>query len=358
MKKARANLLLATSPREAWENAIAPWFEKVLPQLWRSELPALVLVPTRGHANALKAQLLAQGSSHLGLQFATPHALRELRARDEKTPTRTAPEHLRLFLALAAAETPNDLTAKAVARSPGALLHALDRLAGAGWEFEQLALPSFAPLVRRFRQFMQKTGFSLPGEIDRLRFQGMTPHDPKFSNLLITGFDGAHWRDWFLLRTAVAQSENATVVLTEPRDFSETELCWIGSWEEILGEAKPVASRRRADTLFTEEEMRGDAEATATRFDFLVGLNISEQAEAIARQCLRYLAEEQCTRLGVIFPGGGALPRLVAGALARLEIPHNDGVAHVVPGIFESTKWQAWLELQRAPRLDLSLIHI
>src|SRR5213080_4128309 len=47
-----------------------------------------------------------------------------------------------------------------------------------------------------------------------------------------------------------------------------------------------------------------------------------------------------------------ALSRLVADSLARLDIPHNDGLGHIVPGIFESVEWQAWLELQRAPRLN------
>ncbi len=57
-----------------------------------------------------------------------------------------------------------------------------------------------------------------------------------------------------------------------------------------------------------------------------------------------FLADEKCTRLGVIFPGSGALPRLVSSSLERLEIPHNDGVGHVVPGIFESAEWQAWID--------------
>src|SRR5437879_1553032 len=53
----------------------------------------------------------------------------------------------------------------------------------------------------------------------------------------------------------------------------------------------------------------------------------------------------------VVSPGSGALPRLVASSLARLEIPHNDGLGHIVPGIFQSAQWPAWIELQRAPRL-------
>ncbi|MFN2540907.1 MAG: PD-(D/E)XK nuclease family protein, partial [Chthoniobacterales bacterium] len=125
-----------------------------------------------------------------------------------------------------------------------------------------------------------------------------------------------------------------------------------GSWEEVCGEAqRSLKPAELGDSLFSEMEMRGGAE-TAKHFHFLVGTNFSEQAEAITRQCVRYLADEKCTRLGVIFPGSGALPRLVASLLARIEIPHNDGFAHIVPGVFESAEWQAWIELQRAPRLN------
>ena len=347
-------LSLAESSRDAWENVIAPWCERVALDCWKRNLPAVIVVPTRGHANALKARLLARSLSYFGLHFVTPTGLREMLSRDDATP-RGEPEHLRLLLAITATEMSEDLTAKAVARSPGPLLRALDRLHTAGWKFEQLALASFAPLVRRFHELMKKCGFVLPGEIDQLRLQQATKSARKFSDILITGFDGAHWANWFLLQTAVELAENATVVLEEPRaDLSEADLCWIGSWEEIYGEAKRTTkpARLASDWLFSEAEMRGDIQQPTTRFDFLIGMNASEQAEAIARQCVRYLAEENCTRLGVIFPGSGALPRLVASALARLDVPHNDGLAHIVPGIFESAEWQAWLELQRAPRLN------
>src|SRR5205085_11934025 len=87
-------------------------------------------------------------------------------------------------------------------------------------------------------------------------------------------------------------------------------------------------------------------------FDFLIGTNAADQAEAIAAQCARYLAEDKCTRLGVIFPGPGALPRLVGASLTQRGTPHNDGFAHFLPGIFEAPEWLAWLDLQSGPRLD------
>jgi hypothetical protein len=347
------------SVREAYDDAISPWFDQVLPRAWKHPFPSLVVVPTRGQANDFKARLIAKGSSYLGLRFVTPSSLRALLARDDATPA-AEPEHLRLLLAIAASEMedwPNEseaLAAKTVARAPALLLRALDRLETAGWKFEELRLPSFAPVVQRFNQLLKKCDFVLPGETDRKRLQAAAGGKRKFSHVLITGFDGAHWAEWFLLRAAVELAENATIVLEEPREnFSDIDLCWIGSWEEVCGEAQraPRATTALGDSLFSEMEMRGGAE-TVKRFDFLIGTNFSEQAEAITRQCVRYLADEKCTRLGVIFPGRGALPRLVASSLERLEIPHNDGLGHIVPGIFESAEWQAWIELQRAPRLN------
>jgi hypothetical protein len=359
MKRSRPVLLVAPSVQEARDDAIGPWFERIVPGAWKNPLPSLVVVPTRGHINDLKTRLIAKGCSHLGLQFVTPASLRALLARDDATPP-AKPECLRLLLAIAANEMegrPNEseaLAAKAVARAPALLLRALDRLETAGWRFEELALPSFAPVVQRFNELLKKCDFVLPGETDRRRLQEAAHGERKFSHVLITGFDGAHWADWFLLRAVVKLAENTTIVLEEPREnFSDIDLCWIGSWEEICGEAQRALKPARGlgDSLFTEAEMRGSAETTK-RFDFLIGTNFSEQAQAITGQCVRYLADEKCTRLGVIFPGTGALPRLVASSLERLEIRHNDGLGHIFPGIFESAEWQAWIELQRAPRLN------
>ena len=350
-------LILVPSLREAWDEALAPWFERVLPEGWARPLPSLVVVPTRGQANDLNARLVANGHSHLGLQFATPATLRASLARDDSRPP-AKPEHLLLLLAMAASEMENSaneseaLAAKAVSRAPAPLLRTLDRLATAGWKFDELGLKWFGPVVRRFNALLKKTGFVLRGELDRQRVRSAESGPRKFSHLLIAGFDGSHWPEWFLLRAAVALAENATLVLEEPA-ISDVDLSWIGSWEEICGEAQrgTTSSRPLGDSLFSEAQMRGESEPVR-RYDFLIGTNISEQAEAIARQCVRYLSDEQCTRLGIIFPGNGALPRLVETALARHDIPHNDGLAHKTPGIFETAEWQMWIELQRAPRLN------
>lgn len=318
-------------------------------------MPSVVVVPARAHAHALKARLLQEGHSHLGIQFLTPAGLREL-LREQSHGAVPVREHLRLLLAIAA-EQLNDgdnLAAKSVLRAPEHLLRTLERLDLAGWNFERVGPAPFLPIVKRFRENLRASGLSTVGQFDRDLLASCSARSPIFANVLITAFDGAHWAHWFLLRAAVAVAEKATIVLEEPRgDLSEVDLSWIGSWEEICGEAEHAAPSPAifGDSLFSEAQMRGKA-TPGKRFDFLIGTSAADQATAIAAQCIRYLADPKCTRLGVIFPGAGALPRLVGEALAQRDIPHNDGFAHLLPGIFEAPEWQAWIELQSGPRLE------
>ena len=145
-----ASLRIAQSPPDACEGAIRDWFQKTLAVSWKQTRPSLVVLPTRSHAHALKARLLQDGQSNLGLHFITPGGLRELLAgaSDRTLPLR---EHLRLLLALAAEETlreaaepesnADELAAKAVVRAPDHLLRTLDRLEMAGWNFPRKHIP-------------------------------------------------------------------------------------------------------------------------------------------------------------------------------------------------------------------------
>ena len=348
-------LWIASSPREAWTAAIAPWFREVLPIAWRQDLPSVVVVPTRSHAHALKARLLEEDQSHLGLHFVAPAGLREMLSGDRFQ--KLAPrEHLRLLLAIAA-EQENDgdnLAAKAVVRAPDHLLRTLDRLENAGWDFNKLGLDSFHPIVRRFREQLRACDFSMAGVHDRELLTRSKSDLSRFANLLITGFDSAHWPHWFLLRAAVNSAQNATVLLEYPGENSDIDLSWIGSWEELLGEASPVRSpiAHATDALFSEAEMRGEPTSAVADHTFVVGADAPQQAEAIALLCSRFLADKDCRRVGIIFSGTGSLPRLVASELTNRAIPHNDSFGHPVPGLFESAEWRAWLQLQGGPRLN------
>jgi len=365
-RAADVSLRIAQSPREAWCGAIESWFEQVLPECWKAALPAVVVVPTRGQANAIKTRLFESGRSHLGLHFLTPAGLRELLGND-KSALRPARADLRLLLAIAAEEIAqqpdnfNELAAKAVARAPDHLLHTLDRLEAAGWDFADLEFSAFRPIVLRFREHLRTCGFDLIARRDREAAGRAVKQPKRISQLLVTGFDGGRWPDWFLLRAAVEAAESAVVILEYPRDeTASNDMCWIGAWEDSLGqEAIDVGSRARTtraigDSLFTEEEMRGQGHA-AVDYSFVVGANAPEQAEAIALLCRQFLGQDNCTRVGIIFAAAGSLARLVAHALSRDGLPHNDSLGHFVPGLFEAADWRAWLQLQRSARVDALL---
>ena len=329
---------------------MAQWFVQVGAQAWQSERPAVVVVPTRGHSHALKAQLVAAKQSVLGLQFVTPPYLRALLWADAESPLPQR-EHLRLLLAHAAEEQLDEasltdaqrLAAISVRRTPDHLLRLLDQLDAAGRNFEDVDLPAFQPLVRRFRAHLSHSKFSTFPETDRAAFARAKQHSQLFSNLLVTGFHGAHWPLWHLLRAAVQTAEKSTIILQNPRtDAADLDAAWIGSWEEIFGEA---------------EVAEGDDEVSAVAREtiFLVGLDSREQAEAITAATEQFLADENCSRLGIIFPSAGALPRLVASMLKEQGIAHYDAMGQMVPGVFESADFWAWMELQRTPRLHALL---
>jgi PD-(D/E)XK nuclease superfamily len=363
------SLHLSASFEGAWKNVLLPWFQSAARVSWQQREPTLVAVPFRSHAYAIKGLLLEGRVSLLGMRFVSPAQLRELLAA--KSGMRLAlREHLRLLLSIAAEESmklPEDptlrekrmleadfLAAKSVARAPDHLLRAIDQLGAAGWDFSAVELPALREVEARFQRELADCGFELIHTADRRALQQVGASPPLFANILVTGFNGAHWPLWPLLQAAVVAAKEATVLLDDPRDEArDLDETWVGTWEEAFGEAKPISPsvNQIPDSLFSEAEMQGAASYPAN-CSFVVGADITEQAAAIASVCVRFLAEEKCTRVGVVFASTGSLPRLVASALSNFGIPHNDGFGHPVPGLFESAEWRTWLKLQRGPRVN------
>src|SRR5204863_9822470 len=86
-------------------------------------------------------------------------------------------------------------------------------------------------------------------QADRAALRDAEKSSPVFGDLILFGFDAAHWPLWPLLRTATLASEKATVVLNDPRDEArEIDETWVGTWEEMFRPAEiippsPAASR-------------------------------------------------------------------------------------------------------------------
>jgi hypothetical protein len=345
----RHTLLIASSAEAAWHGSLEGWLTQAAATAWSNELPAVVVVPARGQIQALKGRMLEAGLSALGLEFVTPPYLRALlAARTGIVPA--AREHLHFLLALAAEELLADeklpdaerLAAISVRRTPDHLLRLLEQLGAAGTEFDKIDLPAFRPVVRKFRAQLKATAFEIFPEADRRALAHARQAGPGSGDLLVTGFHGGHWQLWHLLEAAVRSSKHATVILQNPREEAhDLDAAWIGTWEEKLGEAQIIAI---------------DSEAAGERATiFLAGLDTREQVEAIAAAAHQFLGDENCIRVGVVFPAAGALPRLVASALTRHGLAHYDAMGEMAPGLFEAPDFWSWMELQRTPRLNVLL---
>src|SRR5205807_6550112 len=139
-----------------------------------------------------------------------------------------------------------------------------------------------------------------------------------------------------------------TVVLNDPRDEArDIDETWVGTWEETFGEAKVIPAVDERSTSSTAQALTTPSE----KIHFVIGRNTTQQARAVVALTAKFLADPKCDRLGILFAGPGALPRLVATFLESAQIAHNEGIAHLAPSAFDDDAWRAWLELQRAPRL-------
>ena len=294
--------------------------------------------------------MLEAGLSALGLEFVTPPYLRAILA-PESGILPAASEHLRFLLALAAEELlankklpeADRLAAISVRRTPDHLLRLLEQLTAAGAEFEQIDLPAFRPVVRRFRAHLKTTAFQIFPEADRRVLAHAQQAAPILGDLLITGFHGGHWTLWHLLEAAVRSSRHATVILQNPREEAhDLDAAWVGTWEETFGGAQTIG----IDSVPAAVER-----ATI----FLAGLDTCEQVEAMAAAAHQFLGDENCTRVGIVFPAAGALPRLIASALTRQGLAHYDAMGQMAPGLFEAPDFWSWMELQRTPRLNVLL---
>src|SRR5205807_6852573 len=252
------SLHIGASPEAAWENVVRPWFETIGEAALNVQ-PAAVVTASRSQAYFFRNQLLAAGKSLLGVKFLSPPQLRETLLREVrlKLPLR---EHLRLLLAVtaeqfAAEKIDNEesaLVAKSIARDPDHFLRALDQLGAAGWAFEEIDSPALREIAARFEKQARDCDFTFVYEADRPAVRAAEKSGALFSNLLLFGFDASHWPLWPLLRAAALVSEEATIVLNDPRDEArDVDETWVGTWEETFGEAKviPAVDERSTSSI-------------------------------------------------------------------------------------------------------------
>jgi len=346
-------LFLGSSFDALWDGAAEHWFCNTCASSWLLEAVDVVLVPSRAHGFFIKSRLIEHGLGFAGVQFWTPGECRDaLVARLKHRPIAGVREHLHLVLA-AAAEQESTPVARSVARDPSSLMAALDALSAAGLPWTNLPYASLQPVIARFEKYLAALGWTTVQHIDRLLLANNK--GKAIDRLLVIGFDGAHWPMWNLLQAAVAASEESNVCLTAPRYKSEQlDQTWISSWEQLYGEAELVDDNAAVRPFAALAERMENPEG-GTRVDrhalIHFGHDLREQARAAAAQAIAYLAEDTCTRLGILVPGYSALSREIAAELARHGIVFNDTLGCNAAPPPDNEGWRAWVDLQAAPDL-------
>jgi hypothetical protein len=348
----------------AWETVLAPWFKSVALESINTGEEVLVVTPFASAAAFLRSKLLEHEISLLGVRFITPPLLREMILANAASavPLR---EHLRLLLAIAAEScTANDdvdlaAIAKSITRAPDNLLRVFDRVGAAGWDFSSIGSLAIREIIKSFQKLVRKCDFTLVHEADHAAMETAKASPRQFNDLLVIGFTAAHWPLWPLLQAAVSLSKRATIVLEYPREQTRAaDESWIGTWEENFGAATPISEQTERARPFADVIRSNDGVADSAKREqpnFLVGINSTEQAQAVVATALTFLESKSCTRLGILFPRPGALPRLVSDLLARARVPHNDAIGHLTPGDLEQPAWTAWLEMQESHRSEAVL---
>jgi hypothetical protein len=354
-------LHLTASIEEKWQAVVGPWLREQAVSAWKNPKPTVILTPSRAESFYLRGRLVQEGVNFLGLRFWTPSDLRTFLLGELSPKIQTATQAELRLVARVAAETlleeqNADQPIVSVAREPGSFLRGYDLLLGAGWDPAKDGAPYGRSLTREMGRLVEQKGIATQSGIHRQLLQQVAEDrgEPLFSNLLIVGFNAAHWPLWDLLRVAVFCSEQADIALSGPRYFGQdVDQLWIGSWEQALGTpAKAPDFLNGKDhvepfaPLIDAYEKGVPGDVGESDLTFLVTPDLTSQAQAIVLQAMEYLGRDSCTRLGIVFPEVNALALEVSAHLRRLEIPIDDGTASFQPGIFEHRGWAEWIALQ------------
>jgi hypothetical protein len=371
---AATRLYFTASVEEQWRELAGPWLREQAVTAWKFPKPTVILTPSRTESFYLRSRLVEEGVAFLGLRFWTPSDARKFLLGETSPEIGAATQAELRLLARACAEKlaraggSGSATLTSVIREPGPFLRAYDLLLGAGWDPAIAGAIYGRDLAREMQDALDEFRIATQAGLHRrLRSEVTARKEFLIANLLVIGFNAAHWPLWDLLQAAVFSAEQAVVALSEPRVFAETiDQLWISSWEEVTGteatglmgtmmDADEPTTPFAAIVASYEKDDLGtrvgpvDAEAASVDLTFRVTPDLASHIRAVVLQALEYLKRDSCTRLGIVVPEANALALGVAEELRRLGIPLDDGTGSLEPGLFEKRCWRSWLALQEEP---------
>jgi len=356
-------LLATTSAEERWRAVAGPWLHRQAATAWKEARPTVVLTPDRAAGFHLRSRLVVEGKPLLGVRFWTPSDARKFLVTQYPVKLRAATQaELRLLTRscaekLAQRDGADNASLRSVIREPSAFLRAYDLLLGAGWNPALDGADYGRELAGELRRELEKSGIATQAGLHRqLWLEASLSPRPVIANLLVDGFNAAHWPLWDLLKAVVLSADDVEVALSQPRFFGETiDQLWNSSWEDFTKTETiiPESAAEPPPSPFAQlaASYETGARETLPKRDltFCVTPDLATQTRAVVLRALDFLQREDCARLGLVFPEANALALGVADELRRLGLPMNNGPGVIAPGPFECRAWPAWLALQDEP---------
>ena len=320
---------------------LKPWIAQHGGKFWEYQQPVIILVPDFAWIYSIKQAVLKQDDMLCGIQIVTPGMIRKQIAESTSQHTSYALyEDLQLLMHVAAnnADFNTPDTLRLLKQDTDSFLEAWDQITACGWGkecFEQSWARQTAVVLEKLLQDNDiLTSFQADRQIWSM-LQKMDPVDPLFEAVFVCGFESGHWPLMPLLKSVLSLSVDGTMAI--PVSFDQEQIIsWLGTWEEILGEAQYVEeSDPRESSLFFAtlsdsflSGLPGDQSMQNQKVRLMMAGNKAEEAEIIAWRVLEILEKSPDETIGIICPAQSIPAREVAAKLNRWELPFNDAHGH------------------------------
>ena len=328
-----AELFLSRFAEGEWREAVRPWLEAGRGTLER----ALVVVPTRGHAQALKQRCIEEGIPLLGVEFLTPSLARKKRGSPAGLGRNLQLLVVRhLIEARLAPLEPGDPARglwKSLESDLEAALDDFEELVRGGFNASHFPKVELAQLFGAMKAWVEGHGYVL-GPVqdgqDAVRDinEGL---EPVASRLLILAGGPEGWPDYLGHMALIRRCGPARVVLAMPELLGRGESgeTWVEFWERSLGvAAQSIGLADPEETCAPVAELWSGAGGSADRARVLVGATKADEMERVAAEVGRLVAGG-AANVAIVFPAAGPSHARLLGLLDARGIAYADLIGSV-----------------------------
>jgi len=320
-----------------WREVVRPWLEGSRGALRRS----LVVVPTRGQAQALKQRCLEENVPLLGVEFLTPSLARKKRAAAGSIGRSLQLLVLRDQIETRRQSVGTDDPARGIWDSLASDLEAafadFEDLIRGGFRPRHFPRPELQEAFGAMADWLAKHGYVLGPVQDEGEALTAPPAGapPVADRLLVLAGGPENWPEFFGLLALCRRAPALSVVLAEPefRGLAGSAEEWVEVWQTALGcEPMVVAEEEPPAGGGAVADLWGGDGGSADGAEVMVGASRSDEMALVA-DALERLLGSGAGNIAVVFPAAGAAHARLVALLEERGIAYADliGLAGTPP---------------------------